>query len=139
MNNSCLIGIGAEVEVARRATDHHGVADLTGVTSHTGMIVIAIVAVVVLGVENAIRKGKNQEAGFVCPLNSACSHVLWDRSPTPEAEILLRQQQRELEEITRDARTVFIGQLQARAVQKDVKKFFETVCKVVQSLYTCCV
>ncbi len=40
------------------------------------------------------------------------------------------KKKREIENLTRDARTVFVTQLQAKATQTDLKKFFKTVCKV---------
>lgn len=44
-----------------------------------------------------------------------------------EAQI---EEKKELERLTRDARTVFVSQLQVKVSEKDVKKFFERTCKV---------
>ena len=35
-----------------------------------------------------------------------------------------------MEELTRDVRTVFVGQLQVRATEKDIKRFFKKAAKV---------
>lgn len=40
------------------------------------------------------------------------------------------EEKRELERLTRDARSVFVSQLQVKVSEKDVKKFFQRVCKV---------
>ena len=37
---------------------------------------------------------------------------------------------KKMEELTRDVRTVFVGQLQVRATEKDIKRFFKKVAKV---------
>ena len=37
---------------------------------------------------------------------------------------------KKMEELTRDVRTVFVGQLQVRATEKDIKRFFKKAAKV---------
>ena len=63
-----------------------------------------------------------------------------ERSPSKESEDgnnsedgLTEDQKvhkRELEKLTRDARTVFVSQLQVKVTEKDLKKFFQAVCNV---------
>lgn len=40
------------------------------------------------------------------------------------------EEKRELERLTRDARSVFVSQLQVKVNERDIKKFFQRVCKV---------
>lgn len=40
------------------------------------------------------------------------------------------EEKKELERLTRDARTVFVSQLQVKVVETDIKKYFERVCKI---------
>jgi len=40
---------------------------------------------------------------------------------------MAREKRREMEELTRDLRTVFVGQLQVRVTEKDIKRFFKKV------------
>lgn len=56
------------------------------------------------------------------------------RSPSPvdPAERERRRQQEEIEDLTKDQRTVFVSQLVMKAHERDVKKFFEKVGKVKQ-------
>lgn len=65
------------------------------------------------------ERGRERDRASPSPLKQA------SRTPTPER--LAKEKRQEMEELTRDVRTVFVGQLQVRVEEKDVKRFFKKV------------